>query len=83
MTYSVAQVICVGRTEADLRRRAEVLGRELEELRADGLVGTPAEVVAKLGEFAETGASRVYLQLMDLSDVDQLELFAIEVAPQL
>jgi F420-dependent oxidoreductase-like protein len=83
MTYSVAQVICVGRTEADLRRRAEVVGRELEELRADGLAGTPAEVVAKLGEFAEVGASRAYLQLMDLTDLDQLELISAEVAPQL
>jgi F420-dependent oxidoreductase-like protein len=83
MTYSAAQVICVGRTEADLRRRAEVLGRELDELRANGLAGTPAEVVAKLGEFAGIGASRVYLQLMDLTDLDQLELVASEVAPQL
>ncbi|MDQ1739128.1 MAG: hypothetical protein QOE53_780 [Pseudonocardiales bacterium] len=83
MTYSVAQVICVGRDDAELRRRAEVLGRELDELRAHGLAGTPAEVVAKLGEFAEIGASRVYLQLMDLTDLDQLELIAAEVAPQL
>jgi len=83
MTYSVAQVICVGRTGAELRRRAETLGRELEELRANGLAGTPAEVVAKLGESAAIGASRVYLQLMDLTDLDQLELIAAEVAPQL
>jgi F420-dependent oxidoreductase-like protein len=83
MTYSAAQVICVGRTEADLRRRAEALGRDLDELRANGLAGTPAEVVAKLGEFAEVGASRAYLQLMDLTDLAQLELIAAEVAPQL
>ncbi|MEO7262122.1 MAG: LLM class F420-dependent oxidoreductase [Jatrophihabitantaceae bacterium] len=83
MTYSVAQVICVGRDDAELRRRAEVLGRDLDELRANGLAGTPAEVVAKLGEFAEIGASRVYLQLMDLTNTDQLELIAAEVAPQL
>ncbi|HEV2887122.1 MAG TPA: LLM class F420-dependent oxidoreductase [Jatrophihabitans sp.] len=83
MAYSVAQVSCVGRNDAELRRRAEVLGRDLDELRAEGLVGTPTEVVAKLGEFAETGASRAYLQLMDLTDFDQLELIAAEVAPQL
>ncbi|HEX8094861.1 LLM class F420-dependent oxidoreductase [Jatrophihabitans sp.] len=83
MTYSIAQVICVGRTEADLRRRAEALGRELADLRVEGLAGTPTEVVAKLGEFAETGASRAYLQLMDLRDLDQLELIAADVAPQL
>jgi alkanesulfonate monooxygenase SsuD/methylene tetrahydromethanopterin reductase-like flavin-dependent oxidoreductase (luciferase family) len=83
MAYSAAQVICVGRTDAELGRRAGVLGRDLDELRADGLAGTPAEVVAKLGEFAAIGADRVYLQLMDLSDTDQLELIAAEVAPQL
>jgi F420-dependent oxidoreductase-like protein len=83
MTYSVAQVICVGRNEAELRQRAERLGRDLDELRANGLAGTPAEVVAKLGEFAETGAGRAYLQLMELTDLDQLELIAAEVAPQL
>jgi F420-dependent oxidoreductase-like protein len=83
MTYSVAQVICVGRSEAELQRRADVLGRDLDELRANGLAGSPAEVVAKLGEFAAIGAERVYLQLMDLTDRDQLELIAAEVAPQL
>jgi F420-dependent oxidoreductase-like protein len=83
MTYSVAQVICVGREDAELRRRASVLGRDLDELRANGLAGTPDEVVAKLGSFAGIGADRVYLQLMDLADIDQLELIAAEVAPQL
>ena len=82
MAYSVAQVICVGRNDAELRRRADVLGRDLDELRANGLAGTPAEVVAKLGEFAGIGAERAYLQLMDLTDLDQLELIAAEVAPQ-
>ncbi|HEY0166340.1 MAG TPA: LLM class F420-dependent oxidoreductase [Jatrophihabitans sp.] len=83
MTYSVAQIVCVGRTDAELRRRAEALGRDLDELRANGLAGSPAEVVDKLGEFAGVGASRAYLQLMDLTDSDQLELIAAEVAPQL
>jgi len=83
MAYSAAQVICVGRSEAELGRRAAVLGRDLAELRANGLAGSPAEVVAKLGEFAAVGTDRVYLQLMDLADLDQLELIAAEVAPQL
>lgn len=55
IAYAVAQVICVGRTEPDLRRRAEVLGRELH---VNGLAGRPAEVVDKLGEFTAIGASR-------------------------
>ena len=48
---------------------------------SDGLGGTPAEVVDKLGRLAELGAERVYLQVMDLADLDHLGLVAAEVAP--
>ncbi len=78
---SSAQVVCVG-TGADLSRRAERIGRDVEGLRRDGLAGSPAEVVDKLGRFAEAGATRVYLQVMDLADLDHLELLAREVMPQ-
>ena len=59
------------------------IGRDVEGLRRDGLAGSPAEVVDKLGLFAEAGATRVYLQVMDLADLDHLELIASEVMPQL
>ena len=64
-----------------LERRAAKLGRDVEGLRRDGLAGSPAEVVDKLGQFAEAGATRVYLQVMDLADLDHLELIASEVLP--
>jgi F420-dependent oxidoreductase-like protein len=82
MRYSVAQVVCVGRHEAELGRRAEAIGREVDEVRANGLAGTPSEVVDKLGRFAEAGVSRAYLQVLDLADLDHLELVADQVAPQ-
>ena len=44
--------------------------------------GTPGEVAAKLAEFAEIGAERVYLQVLDLHDLDHLALIASDVAPQ-
>ena len=44
--------------------------------------GTPGEVAAKIAEFAEIGAERIYLQVLDLSDLDHLELIASDVAPQ-
>jgi alkanesulfonate monooxygenase SsuD/methylene tetrahydromethanopterin reductase-like flavin-dependent oxidoreductase (luciferase family) len=47
------------------------------------LVGTPAEIIDKLGSWAELGVQRVYAQLLDMSDLAQLELFAGEVLPQL
>ncbi|HEY3608572.1 MAG TPA: LLM class F420-dependent oxidoreductase [Pseudonocardiaceae bacterium] len=81
---SVALALCVGRDEAELAKRAAAIGREVAEIRASGFAGTPAEVVDKLGTWRErTGISRAYLQLLDLSDLDHLELVAAEVAPQL
>ncbi len=81
---SVALVIAVGRDEVELKQRAGVLGRDVEELRTNGLAGTPAEVVDKIGRWREeTGVTRLYLQLMDLTDLDQIDLIASEVAPQL
>jgi len=81
MTYSAAQVLCVGATEADIDRRAAAIGREKAELRENGLAGTPEEVVAKLQTFAEAGASRAYLQVLDLHDLEHIELVAAEVMP--
>ncbi len=84
MTYSAAFVVCAGRDHAEVARRAAAIGRELDELRANSpLVGTPGEIVEHLGPVAEAGVQRVYLQLLDLSDLEHLRLFADEVMPQL
>ena len=83
MVYSSALVLCVGRDDAEVARRAAAIGREPAELRENGVAGTPAEAVDTLGRFAEAGASRVYLQVLDLADLDHLDLVAAEVAPQL
>ncbi len=83
MTYSSALVLCVGRDDAELARRAAAIGREVDELRENGVAGTPAEAVDTLGRYAEAGATRVYLQVLDLADLDHLDLVAAEVAPQL
>jgi len=82
MIYSAAQTVCCGRDDAEVRRRAAAIGWDLENRRDDGLVGTPAEIVAKIGRFGALGASRMYLQVLDLHDLDQLELIAAEVMPQ-
>ncbi|MEN3300091.1 LLM class F420-dependent oxidoreductase [Pseudonocardia sp.] len=84
LVRSIAQVICVGRDDAEVARRALVLGREVDDLRENGLAGTPAEVVDRLGAWRDrTRATRVYLQLLDLADIDQVELVASEVLPNL
>jgi F420-dependent oxidoreductase-like protein len=82
LRYSVAQTVCCGRGAGELARRAEAIGRDLGELRAGGLSGTPGEIVDKIGEFAQAGAERLYLQILDLHDLDHLELIAGEVSPQ-
>jgi F420-dependent oxidoreductase-like protein len=81
MVYSAAQVICCGQDEAELKRRAEAIGREPDELRREGLAGSPAEVIDKIGQFAAIGAERMYLQVLDLDDIEHLELIAAEVLP--
>jgi alkanesulfonate monooxygenase SsuD/methylene tetrahydromethanopterin reductase-like flavin-dependent oxidoreductase (luciferase family) len=83
MVYSSALVLCVGRDEAEIARRAAAIGREVGELREHGVAGTPAEAVDILGRYREAGAERVYLQVLDLADLDHLDLVASEVAPQL
>lgn len=83
LVYSAAQVLCVGRDEAEVDRRAAAIGRDAAELRENGLAGTPNEVVDEIGKLAEMGASRLYLQVLDLSDLDHLELVASEVLSQL
>ena len=57
MTYSAAHVTVCAKDEAELARRAAAIGRDLSELRSTGLVGTPSEVVDKIGAYAEAGAT--------------------------
>ena len=83
LRLSAANVLCCGRDDAEVRRRAKIIGREPDDLRRDEFGGTPAELVDRLGRLAECGATRAYLQVLDLDDLDHLELVASEVAPQL
>ena len=83
LTYSAAVTLCVGKDDAEVARRAAAIGREIGDLKANGAAGTPAEVAEKLSQFAEAGASRLYLQLMDMTDLDHVDLIAAEVRPQL
>jgi alkanesulfonate monooxygenase len=83
MVFSAAQVLCCGADEAEFTRRAAAIGREPAELRANGACGTPGEVAARLRSFAAVGATRIYLQVLDLSDLDHLRLVADTVVPDL
>jgi alkanesulfonate monooxygenase SsuD/methylene tetrahydromethanopterin reductase-like flavin-dependent oxidoreductase (luciferase family) len=78
---SFAQTVCVGADEAEVARRAAAIGREPAQIRQQTVAGTPSEVADRLGEFAAAGATRAYLQILDLDDLDHLELIAAEVMP--
>ncbi|MFI1864582.1 LLM class F420-dependent oxidoreductase [Streptomyces jumonjinensis] len=80
---SNALVVCVGKDDAEVARRAAAIGREVDELKVNGLAGSPAEVVDKIGRYAGIGASRIYLQILDLDDLDHLELISSQVQSQL
>lgn len=73
---SVALVACVGDDEATIARRAAAIGREPAELREHGIAGTRAEVEDRLGALAEDGVERVYLQTLDLTDLDHIDELA-------
>lgn len=74
MTWSAAQVLCVGETDADVERRAAAIGREADEMRENGVAGTLDEARAKLEALAAVGVDRIYLQVLDLSDLDHVAL---------
>lgn len=71
---SAALVACVGSDEAEFRRRAEAIGRKPDELRANGIAGLPGEAAERLAAFARAGADRVYLQLLDVRDLEHLDV---------
>jgi F420-dependent oxidoreductase-like protein len=82
LVRSAAQVVCMGENEAELVRRAQAIGREPADLRQNGIAGSPEEARARLSAFADIGVTRMYLQVLDLHDLDHLDLIAAELRPQ-
>jgi F420-dependent oxidoreductase-like protein len=83
LVCSAAHTVVCGRTDAELQRRVEAIGLDLERARSRGVVGTPGEVAEQILAYREAGASRMFLQVLDLSDLDHLDLIASDVASQL
>ena len=83
MRYSLAIVACAGSTEAEVVRRAAAIGREPAELRQNGAAGSAEETAATIQTFIDAGAERIYVQILDLSDLDHLDFIANEVVPLL
>jgi F420-dependent oxidoreductase-like protein len=81
LVYSAAQVVCCASDDAGLERRAATIGRTVDDLRQNGLCGTPTQVADQLAVFAESGVDRVYLQFLTLDDLDHLRLLGEQVLP--
>ena len=79
MVFSAAQVVCCGADDAEVARRAQRIGRDVDELLSNGCAGSPAQVLERIADFAEAGATRMYLQVLDLDDLDHIELLADQV----
>jgi F420-dependent oxidoreductase-like protein len=79
--FSAAQTLCCGKDDAEVRRRAAAIGRDADDLRATAVAGTPAECVDRIGRYSALGATRLYLQTLDVDDLDHIELVASEVMP--
>ena len=63
----------------EVARRAQNIGREVDELIQNGAAGSPAQVLETIASFAEAGATRMYLQVLDLDDLDHIHVLAEEV----
>lgn len=83
LTYSNALTVCCGATEQEVERRAANIGRDAATLRERALAGTPGEIVDKLGRYREVGVERIYLQILDQSDLDHVALLGAEVLPNI
>jgi F420-dependent oxidoreductase-like protein len=76
LVYSCAVVACVGEDAAAFAQRAKNIGQDPDQLRANQLGGTIDEVKARAAEYEAAGAQRLYLQVLDLHDLDHLHVLA-------
>jgi alkanesulfonate monooxygenase SsuD/methylene tetrahydromethanopterin reductase-like flavin-dependent oxidoreductase (luciferase family) len=75
------QVVC-GSTRKEAHQRLARLGPPGERMLANGVVGTPGDIVDELQRLAEEGCEITYLHVFDIDDLDQIALIGAEVLPQ-
>ena len=80
---SVALPTVVATDDDDYLRRLAAVDADPDTFAEVNIAGTPAAAVEKIQRLRDLGADRVYLQLVDLRDLEHLELIAAEVLPHL
>jgi alkanesulfonate monooxygenase len=83
LRLSAAVTVVCGVDDDEISRRALAIGQSVENLRRNHACGTPAEVIDRLAEWGEAGATIVYTQLIDMTDLDHVRLIGEEVLPKL
>ncbi|MFC9559181.1 LLM class F420-dependent oxidoreductase [Agromyces sp. NPDC056965] len=81
MRMSVALPTVVATSDAEYRRRLAAIGADPATFADVNIAGTPAAAVEKVLRLRDLGADRVYLQLVDLRDLEHLALIGAEVLP--
>lgn len=76
LVYSAALTVAVGQDANDFQRRAAAIGRDPDDLRTNGVAGTLEDARATLRRWHDAGAQRLYLQVLDLADLDHLDTIA-------
>ena len=76
MAFSAALVVAIGTDEHEYVRRAAAIGRQPDELREQGIAGLIEEAAETMKNWQDAGADRLYLQVLDLSDLDHLDVIA-------
>ena len=66
-----------------IAQRSDGGGLDVTGMLHHGLVGSPAQVADRIGQFAVAGITRLYLQTPQQFELDHLEYFTQQVAPQL
>lgn len=72
LVRSAAMTTVCASTPARVTARVEATGWREEDMRASGACGSPDEVAARLREWIDAGATRLYLQVLDVDDLDHL-----------
>jgi F420-dependent oxidoreductase-like protein len=81
LRMSVALPTVLAADGSDYLRRLEAIHADPDTFAEVNVAGTPEQAVEKLLRLRDLGADRVYLQLVDLRDLEHLELIAAEVLP--
>ena len=76
MSFSAALVVAIGADEGEYVRRATAIGHQPDDLRRVAIAGLVDEAVVRMQEFQDAGADRLYLQVLDLEDLDHLDVIA-------